>query len=124
MARATRTRTATPAAAGTDPRASGARRPTAGAEPVSLALRGDLEQCDAERLRALLGDAIAPGRRLVVDLSEVEHLSAAALAVLVAAHRRLRDGGGSLVVRRPSPAVVRVLRVSGLHRVILVDPPA
>ena len=128
MARASGTRTATSPAAPTTPvptpRASRTPRPPAGPESVSLALHGDLQQADVERLRALLDDAIAPGRRLVLDLSEVEHLSSTALAVLVAAHRRLRDGGGSLVVSRPSAAALRVLRVSGLHRVILVDPPA
>lgn len=121
---ATRSRTATSAAPSTPPRPSRTRRRAAGPESVSLGLHGDLDATDAERLRALLDDAIAAGRRLVLDLSEVEHLSSTALAVLVAAHRRLRDGGGSLVVSAPRPAVVRVLRVSGLHRVILVDLPA
>jgi anti-anti-sigma factor len=99
------------------------REPRPGPQSVALAVAGDLDTGGADRLRAQLDDATAPARRLVLDLSQVEHLSSAALAVLVAAHRRLRDGGGALVVRDPSPAVVRVLRVSGLHRVILVDPP-
>ena len=76
-----------------------------------------------DRLRALLEDACAPGRRLVLDLGDVEHLSSAALAVLVSGHRRLRDSGGELVLRAPSAAVLRELRISGLHRVIAVDPP-
>lgn len=91
---------------------------------VTLTLTGELDTRGAERLRALLDDAVAPGRRLVLDLSGVEHLSSAALAVLVAGHRRLRDAGGALVVSSPSSAVVRVLRVSGLHRVIVVDVPS
>ena len=57
----------------------------------------------------------------MLDLSGVTRLSAAALEVLVAAHRRLRDGGGQLVIASPSPAVVRVLRISGLHRSIAVE---
>ena len=81
-----------------------------------------LDTRGADRLRALLDDAAAPRRRLVLDLSGVEHVSSAALAVLVSGHRRLRDGGGALVVRSPSAAAVRELRISGLHRVIEVDP--
>ena len=91
-------------------------------DPV-LAVDRVLDLRGSERLRALLDDAVAPRRRVVVDLSAVEHVSSAALAVLVSGHRRLRDGGGALVVRSPSAAVVRELRISGLHRVIAVDPP-
>jgi anti-sigma B factor antagonist len=81
-----------------------------------------LDPRGSDRLRALLEDAVAPRRRVVVDLSAVEHLSSVALAVLVSGHRRLRDGGGALVLRTPSPAVLRELRISGLHRVFEVEP--
>ncbi len=101
-------------------------RPTAELHPhvapqvlsVPLPVAGELDAQGTERLRALFDDEIRPGRRLVLDLSGVDHLSAAALAALVAAHCRLRDSGGSLVLAAPSPAVVRVLRISGLHRVL------
>lgn len=92
-------------------------------QEVVLRVDGTLDTAGADRLRALLEDAFAPRRRLVLELADVEHLSSAALAVLVSGHRRLRDGGGVLVLRSPSPAVVRELRISGLHRVIQVDPP-
>ena len=92
---------------------------------LGLVVAGELDAEAAERLRAELDDAVAPGRQVVLDVSGVDHVSAAALAVLVAAHRRLRDGAGCLVLASPSPAVVRVLRVSGLHRVLTVeDAPA
>ena len=86
-----------------------------------LSLDGSLDPASADRLRARLLDESRPGRRLVLDLSQVTHVSAAALAVLVAVHRRLRDGGGCLVIAAPSAAVVRELRVSGLYRVIEVE---
>ena len=92
-------------------------------QEVVLDVDSDLDTAGADRLRALLEDAVAPRRRVVLDLSRVAHLSSAALAVLVSGHRRLRDGGGEMVVRAPSAAVVRELRISGLHRVIAVDPP-
>jgi anti-sigma B factor antagonist len=92
-------------------------------QEVLLAVDGVLDTRGADRLRAQLEDAFAPRRRLVLDLGDVEHVSSAALAVLVSGHRRLRDGGGVLLLRSPSPAVVRELRISGLHRVIAVDPP-
>ena len=87
-----------------------------------LSVAGDLDSDGASRLRAQLDDAIAPGIDVTLDLSRVEHLSAEALGVLVHAYRRLRDGGGSLVLVSVSAPVLRVLRISGLHRVLL--PPA
>ena len=88
-----------------------------------LTVAGDVDTAGAVRLRALLDDAMLPGARLTLDLSRVDHLSAPALAVLVQAYRRLRDSGGELVLTEASGPVERVLRVSGLHRVLAVQQP-
>ncbi len=97
--------------------------PAAAVDETVVTVEGDLDLTGAERLRPVFQDAVAPRRRLVLELSSVTHVCATALAVLVAGHRRLRDAGGALVLRSPSAAVVRELRISGLHRVIAVDPP-
>lgn len=113
---------------------AGPRPPSVGGQPPAramatvvdgtvVALEGDLDLPAADRLRALLQDTVASRRQLVLDLSSVTHVCPTALAVLVAGHRRLRDAGGALVVRSPSDVVVRELRISGLHRVLVVDPP-
>ncbi len=85
-----------------------------------LVVAGHLDDPGAERLRALLADAIVPGTELTLDLSRVTRLTYAALEALVAAHRRLQEGGGSLVLALPSAPVIRALRVSGLDRVLAV----
>jgi len=85
---------------------------------------GELDAGGAIRLRAQLDDAIAPGADVTLDLSRVTRLSVEALDVLVHAYCRLRDGGGSLVLAAASVPVVRVLRTSGLHRVLPVPAPA
>ena len=88
---------------------------------VAMGVSGELDRDAAERLRATLEDAIVPGAVVTLDLGRVTHLSQAALAVLVQAHRRLRDSGGSLRLTHVSDPVVRVLRISGLHRVFEVS---
>lgn len=88
-----------------------------------LVLAGDLDGEGAARLLAQLDDAVAPGRTLSLDLSRVTRLSSEALGVLVQAHRRLRDAGGALELSAVSPQVVRVLRVSGLDRALVVTAP-
>ena len=86
-----------------------------------LTAAGELDAAGAVRLRAQLDDALEAGAHVTLDLSRVTHVSSDALAVLVAAFRQLRDGGGGLTLTDVSPAVVRVLRVSGLHKVLAVE---
>lgn len=87
-----------------------------------LTASGELDAAGAIRLRAQLDDALVAGdsgpSTVSLDLSRVTHVSADALAVLVGAYRRLREAGGRLELTEVSPAVVRVLRISGLHRVL------
>lgn len=96
---------------------------TAGGDGPHVTLAGDLDAAGTARLRALLDDEVGPGVRLSLDLSRVTRLSAEALAALVHTYRRLRDSGGELVLTAASEPVVRVLRVSGLHKVLTVEPP-
>lgn len=86
-----------------------------------LTVAGDVDAAGAARLRAQLDDAFSPGAQLTMDLSRVTHLGAEALSVLVHGYRRLRDSGGTLVLADVPPPVVRVLRVSGLDRVLTVQ---
>ncbi|MFI7429895.1 STAS domain-containing protein [Micromonospora sp. NPDC049836] len=63
----------------------------------------------------------APARPVLrVELSGVRLLSASGVRALVAAHLRVRARGGELVLVDPDPVVARVLRATGLHRVMVV----
>lgn len=104
-----------------DQRAPSVVMATARSTGPHLTVAGDLDADGAARLRALLDDAIAPGVRLTLDLSRVTYVSAAALTLLVQAYRRLRDGGGAMALTDASPSVIRVLRISGLHRVLQAE---
>lgn len=97
---------------------------TARTHAVHLTVAGELDAEGAIRLRAQLDDAVAPGAQLTLDLYRVTHVSADALGVLVHAYRRLRDSGGGLVLAAASAPVVRVLRISGLDRVLTVTAAA
>lgn len=57
----------------------------------------------------------------VLDLSGVTFVDSSGLRSIVAAHKRARDAGGSLTVRRPSPAVRRLLELTGLDGVLVID---
>jgi anti-sigma B factor antagonist len=79
-------------------------------------LSGALDICSADVLR----EALEPELHgtLVLDLSAVEFIDDSGLGILLRAHRRLSDRGGSLVVRNPRGPVLRVFGVTGLAGVL------
>ena len=70
----------------------------------------------------LLGALHAGARSLVVDLSRVERLPEAAVAVLLWAHRICRARGGAVVLRGADRRTEGLLRRTGLWRVLVAEP--
>ena len=85
-----------------------------GGETV-LALSGDLDLCTSARLRERLVDLTHSARpRIVVDLSGLSFVDSTGLGTLVTALKRVRDAGGDMAIRAPTPATRRVIEISGL----------
>ena len=75
---------------------------------------------------SVFGEAVqacraAGERELVLDMSGVRFMDSQGLHMLLAADEAMRELGGTLVVAAPSPAVRRLLDVSGLEPVVAVD---
>ncbi|MBY8874298.1 STAS domain-containing protein [Micromonospora sp. PLK6-60] len=78
---------------------------------------GEVDIATVGALRAALW--AAPARPVLrLHLARVPLLSAAGIRAVVAAHLRVRARGGELVLVDPTPTVQRVLRTTGLHRVL------
>jgi anti-sigma B factor antagonist len=89
---------------------------------IVVAVVGELDMSTVPTLRTAIDAAVRRGRRqLVVDLGAVSFADASALGALVAAHRTLAEVGGGLVVRNPSPALERVLRITRVSEILDVD---
>ncbi|MEU4555640.1 STAS domain-containing protein [Micromonospora violae] len=96
-----------------------------GEQSVLMRVAGEVDIATVAALRSALWSA--PARPVLqLDVAGLRLLSAAGVRALLAAHLRVRARGGELVLVDPSPVVARVLRVSGLHRVmpILERPSA
>jgi anti-anti-sigma factor len=92
------------------------------ARGYELALSGRLDVSAVAEVRAALHQAIDSGTGdLVVDLSGVELLDATGLGVLLGADRRAKQVDRRIVLRDASPRVLRILRVTRLHRVLTLD---
>ena len=70
----------------------------------------------------VLGTLHAGACSLVVDLSRVQRLPDAAVAVLLWAHRICRARGGAVVLRGADRRTEDLLHRTGLWRVLVVEP--
>ena len=76
-------------------------------------------------VRDLLVDALTQAsdmrQRLVIDLSRTTFIDSTGLKALVDLWRRRRTAGLELVLREPSPVVMRTLQLAGLADVLPID---
>jgi anti-anti-sigma factor len=80
-----------------------------------VVVAGEVDIATAPLLRAVLDTVLARRpARVEVDLSGVSFLDAYALTLLAAVRRRLATRRAVLVLRDPSPAAQRVLRLTRL----------
>ena len=61
-------------------------------------------------------------RRLLVDLSGVDYVDSHGLGQMVACHTLLSSQGGQVRFVGPSPKVQRLLDMTGLPKILKVDP--
>jgi anti-anti-sigma factor len=80
---------------------------------------GDLDISNADALEATVTSIAAarPGR-LVFDLSALRFIDSAGITVLLGATAKVKD----VRLRRPSPAVRRVVELTGLAEVLPIEP--
>ncbi|MGE0448884.1 MAG: STAS domain-containing protein [Vicinamibacterales bacterium] len=64
----------------------------------------------------------APGTRLVLDLEQVGYVSSAGLRVLLALFKKLKAGGGGLVLASVHPRVQDILEIAGFTSILPVSP--
>lgn len=87
----------------------------------TLLLSGSLDVRGASEVRAALHRTLdAVEGDVTVDLTGLDAIDAAGMAVLVAAHRRARSEGRRLVLDGVQPALARLLAGTRPHRVLVI----
>lgn len=90
---------------------------------ITVAVRGELDVLTApflwERLEPLLPTS---GERLVLDFEGVRFIDSMGIGVVVRAQSRLRQGGGTLVVRSLQEQGRKVFEMTGLDKTLDVEP--
>lgn len=89
---------------------------------AAIALRGDLDVAAAPALRAELERHLRDGRRVFrIDVAAVTFIDSVALGELIFASVRCMGDGGSLILTNVPPGVRRVVEITGLESMLLID---
>lgn len=100
----------------------GARVVSDGARPT-VVVHGEIDLSNVDQFAAAVDAALGTGSSLELDLENTTFMDSTGLEVLVAAHIRLGQIPEAIVLRDPSPALRRLLQVSGVDRLVTVRPP-
>jgi|SRR5579863_2967486 anti-sigma B factor antagonist len=92
-----------------------------GGDILVFKLRGCLDLATSPTVRAALGDATEKGsHNIMVDLTHLEFLDSTGLGVLIGAHRRATEHGGSLRLVVQDGPILRLMNITGLIAVFAV----
>jgi anti-anti-sigma factor len=79
----------------------------------------DVLSPSGDELGNLLGTG-GYGRRVVLNLADVDFIDTSGISWLLARHKRFREASGKLVIHSVTPLVLGVLKVLRLHAVLLL----
>jgi anti-anti-sigma factor len=82
-----------------------------------VAVEGEIDAATTLALQASLYE-LSLERRIIIDMSGVRFMDSTGLSVILAQRIRMTERDGSIHIRNPSPAVQRLLEVSGLTEVL------
>lgn len=90
---------------------------------LTIALSGDIDHHSARRLMdALRGkvDEYHP-KLCVLDFRDVTFMDSSGIAVVISAHRRMRELDGRLKLKNIPPQPAKVFRAAGIDRVAEIE---
>jgi anti-sigma B factor antagonist len=88
-----------------------------------VSVTGDVDLTSSGHLGEVLREAIQEADNVVVDFAGLSFIDSSGLSALVDAHRRTRDGGGTLTLRHPTAMLRRLLDITRLDTLLMIDPP-
>jgi anti-sigma B factor antagonist len=87
-----------------------------------VSVEGEVDLVSSEQLRRALLDALQESPQVTIDLTGLTFIDSSGLSALVDAHRRARDAGGVLTLRNPTPMLRRLLDITRLESLLVIEP--
>ncbi len=95
---------------------------TRGGDEIDVAVVGEMDLATSGPLAQALTEVLDTKPVTVrLDLAEVSFLDSSGIRCLVGVAERAAGVGGRLVVRNPTPMVLRVLEICGVDQLLLAD---
>lgn len=90
---------------------------------MRVKLKGEMDHHNAVPLREEIDAAIVFESPAVLrlDLSEINFCDSSGLGFIMGRYRRMRDGGGSMTLVNPSAPTMKILKLSGLDKLIATE---
>jgi anti-sigma B factor antagonist len=88
---------------------------------VQVKVAGKITQHDFGPVHEPLVELLGPGayaRQVALDLSDSPYMDSSGVGWLLTCQKRLREGGGKLVVRGAQPVVANMLRLLKLDKIL------
>ncbi len=92
-------------------------------DEACLVLSGEIDAHTAPDLAGHLDPLPGDSGDVVLDVAAIEFIDSSGLRLVVEAHQRAETDGRRLVIRTPSPALMRLLEISGLIDHLTIDVP-
>lgn len=89
---------------------------------TTVTVEGDVDLVSSGELRDLLRSAVSDSRHVVVELDGLTFIDSSGLSAFVDAHRSARDAGGVIVLRNPPSLMRRLLQITRLDTLLVLDP--
>lgn len=91
---------------------------------LCIRLTGELDHHTAEELRQKVTDTIESNEinHIVLNLKKLTFMDSSGLGVILGRYKHIKSLGGEMVVCSISPAVKRLFDMSGLFKIIRLEP--
>lgn len=85
-------------------------------------LSGEIDHHSAKELRAELDRFVITMQPeiLAIDLSSITFMDSSGIGLIIGRYKLLKECGGKLEIRSPQPYIRRVLRLSGIERIVKI----
>ena len=91
-------------------------------DALTVCLSGEIDHHSAVRIREEIDTQIYRYRpkKTVLDLSRIEFMDSSGLGLIMGRIALMRELGGSTVLKNPTEKVLRIVRLSGLERMMKI----
>ncbi|MBO5716220.1 MAG: anti-sigma factor antagonist [Clostridia bacterium] len=90
---------------------------------LEVKLVGEIDHHSAVSVRSDIDGLIFDIRpkKMVLDLSEISFMDSSGLGLIMGRYSLIKDLGGTLSLRAPTVAVMKILSLAGMERMIKID---